>query len=148
MLLNVKLFIKCLDTTKNELHFTILLLFKKMVFVVGMLRGYEALTVWNVGEYEQTEAENIIKKLNEIVNKSEIRVEELEDKANDDEEWCFTALGCNTRLYLDIKNELSTIAPLACIPDYVDLSVVDLSLEYFISFTKQEEICSNLKDNL
>lgn len=121
-----------------------------MVFVAGMLRGYEALTVWNVGEYEQSEAESIVKKLNEIINKSEIRVNELIDKVDEniDDHWSFTALGYNARLYLDIKDELSTIVPLACVPDYVDLSVVDLSLEYFISSVKQEEICSDVKDNL
>lgn len=106
-----------------------------MVFVCAILRGYEALIVWNVGEYLQSEAEIVVQKLNEIVEKNTIKIDDLIDKVEDDihEHWSFTPLGCNTKLFLDIKDELTNIAPLACIPDYVDLSVVDLSLHYFIS---------------
>ena len=120
-----------------------------MTFVVAILRGYDALTCWNVGEYQsKSEAEYIVKQLNEIVEQNEIHVDKLADKIFDedkdynrndenDKPWCYTPLGYNTKLFIDIKDELASIAPLARVPDYVDLSVVDMNLHYIVSDGKE-----------
>lgn len=123
-----------------------------MTFVVALLRGYEFNHCWNVGEYQsKSEAEDIVKRLNEIVEQNEIRVDDLADKIfdqdtdesddddNSDKPWCYTPLGYNTKLFIDIKDELTSVAPLARVPDNVDLSVVDMSLHYIISDIEMKE---------
>lgn len=124
-----------------------------MTFVFALLRGYGFNHCWNVGEYHsKTEAEDIVKRLNEIVKQNEIRVDDLADKIfeqdtddtddesdNSDKPWCYTPLGYNTKLFIDIKDELMSVAPLARVPDNVDLSVVDMSLGYEVSDIKMIE---------